>query len=53
VTDWRRNLVAVTAASFIGFAGFTLVMPFLPLYFSNSASKMWATSRSGPGSASG
>jgi len=23
----------VTAASFIGFAGFTLVMPFLPLYF--------------------
>ncbi len=30
---WRRNLVAVTGASFIGFAGFTLVMPFLPLYF--------------------
>lgn len=30
---WRRNLVAVTSASFIGFAGFTLVMPFLPLYF--------------------
>ena len=30
---WRRNLVAVTAASFIGFTGFTLVMPFLPLYF--------------------
>jgi MFS family permease len=28
-----RNLVAVTAASFIGFMGFTLVMPFLPLYF--------------------
>lgn len=25
--------MAVTAASFIGFAGFTLVMPFLPLYF--------------------
>jgi hypothetical protein len=23
----------VTAASFIGFTGFTLVMPFLPLYF--------------------
>jgi MFS transporter, DHA1 family, multidrug resistance protein len=30
---WRRNLFAVTAATFIGFAGFTLVMPFLPLYF--------------------
>src|SRR5437016_2437230 len=29
----RRNLFAVTAASFIGFTGFTLVMPFLPLYF--------------------
>ena len=29
---WRRNLYAVTAASFIGFTGFTLVMPFLPLY---------------------
>jgi MFS transporter, DHA1 family, multidrug resistance protein len=30
---WRRNLFAVTAASFIGFTGFTLVMPFLPLFF--------------------
>jgi MFS transporter, DHA1 family, multidrug resistance protein len=30
---WRRNLFAVTAISFIGFMGFTLVMPFLPLYF--------------------
>jgi DHA1 family multidrug resistance protein-like MFS transporter len=30
----RRNLFAVTAASFVGFMGFTLVMPFLPLYFS-------------------
>jgi MFS transporter, DHA1 family, multidrug resistance protein len=29
---WRRNLIALTAAVFIGFAGFTLVMPFLPLY---------------------
>jgi MFS family permease len=29
---YRRNLVAITAACFIGFAGFTLVMPFLPLY---------------------
>ncbi len=33
LADWRRNLFAVTAASFIGFTGFTLVMPFLPLYF--------------------
>lgn len=31
--DWRRNLAAVTVASFVGFTGFTLVMPFLPLYF--------------------
>jgi MFS transporter, DHA1 family, multidrug resistance protein len=31
--DWRRNLTAVTAAAFIGFTGFTLVMPFLPLFF--------------------
>jgi DHA1 family multidrug resistance protein-like MFS transporter len=29
----RRNLIAVTLACFVGFAGFTLVMPFLPLYF--------------------
>ncbi|MGH9350309.1 MAG: MFS transporter [Vicinamibacterales bacterium] len=29
---WRRNQLAVTAASFVGFTGFTLVMPFLPLY---------------------
>jgi MFS family permease len=29
---WRRNVYAVTAASFIGFTGFTLVMPFLPLF---------------------
>ncbi|HSC27386.1 MAG TPA: MFS transporter [Vicinamibacterales bacterium] len=33
MVSWRRNLFAVTAASFIGFTGFTLVMPFLPLYF--------------------
>jgi DHA1 family multidrug resistance protein-like MFS transporter len=32
-SSWRKNLYAVTAASFIGFTGFTLVMPFLPLYF--------------------
>jgi MFS transporter, DHA1 family, multidrug resistance protein len=31
--SWRQNLFAVTAATFIGFTGFTLVMPFLPLYF--------------------
>lgn len=29
---WRRNQAAVTAASFIGFTGFTLVMPFLPVF---------------------
>ena len=33
MSSYRRNLFAVTAASFIGFTGFTLVMPFLPLYF--------------------
>jgi MFS family permease len=32
VVAWRRNVAAVTATSFIGFAGFTLVMPFLPLF---------------------
>ncbi|HSK09391.1 MAG TPA: MFS transporter [Vicinamibacterales bacterium] len=31
---WRRNQVTVTAAAFIGYTGFTLVMPFLPLYIS-------------------
>jgi MFS transporter, DHA1 family, multidrug resistance protein len=31
--SYRKNLFAVTAATFIGFTGFTLVMPFLPLYF--------------------
>ncbi len=29
---WRRNQIAVTVAAFVGFTGFTLVMPFLPLY---------------------
>jgi MFS transporter, DHA1 family, multidrug resistance protein len=33
VEAWRRNQVAVTAASFVGFTGFTLVMPFLARYF--------------------
>jgi len=32
-SDWRRNQAAVTVATFIGFTAFTLVMPFLPLYF--------------------
>jgi DHA1 family multidrug resistance protein-like MFS transporter len=32
VTSWRRNVFVVTAASLIGFTGFTLVMPFLPLF---------------------
>ena len=32
-SHWRRNQAAVTVATFIGFTGFTLVMPFLPLYF--------------------
>jgi DHA1 family multidrug resistance protein-like MFS transporter len=30
--SYSKNLFAVTSASFIGFMGFTLVMPFLPLY---------------------
>ncbi len=30
--SWRRNQFAVVAAAFAGFTGFTLVMPFLPLY---------------------
>ncbi|MBI2835989.1 MAG: MFS transporter [Acidobacteria bacterium] len=33
VPSWRSNQFAVTAASFLGFMSFTLVMPFLPLYF--------------------
>jgi MFS family permease len=32
VESWRRNVAAVTAASFVGFTGFTLVMPFLAGY---------------------
>jgi MFS transporter, DHA1 family, multidrug resistance protein len=30
--SWQRNIYAVTAASFLGYTGFTLVMPFLPLF---------------------
>jgi MFS transporter, DHA1 family, multidrug resistance protein len=29
---WQRNIRAVTLACFLGFTGFTLVMPFLPLF---------------------
>lgn len=29
---WRRNQIAVVSASFVGFTGFTLVMPFLSRY---------------------
>jgi DHA1 family multidrug resistance protein-like MFS transporter len=32
VESWRRNQIAVIAASFVGFTGFTLVMPFLARY---------------------
>jgi DHA1 family multidrug resistance protein-like MFS transporter len=32
VSSWQRNVFAVATASFVGFTGFTLVMPFLPLY---------------------
>jgi len=32
VDNWRRNQVAVVAASFVGFTGFTMVMPFLARY---------------------
>lgn len=31
---WQRNIYAVTAASFLGYTGFTLVMPFLSLFIS-------------------
>jgi MFS transporter, DHA1 family, multidrug resistance protein len=32
VHSWKRNQAAIIAAAFVGFTGFTLVMPFLPLY---------------------
>ena len=32
MTRWRRNQIAVVAATFVGFTGFTLVMPFLSRY---------------------
>ncbi len=31
-SHWRRNQIAVVAATFVGFTGFTLVMPFLSRY---------------------
>src|SRR3954465_10339565 len=31
-TAWRRNVLAVTAASFMGYTGFPLVVPVLPLF---------------------
>ena len=49
ILNWRKNLFAVTAASFIGFTGFTLVMPFLPLYFQQLGVPTSARSRCGPG----
>jgi MFS family permease len=30
--SWQRNIYAITAASFMGYTGFTLVMPFLPIF---------------------
>jgi MFS family permease len=32
VASWQRNVFAIATASFVGFTGFTVVMPFLPLY---------------------
>ncbi|HEY6506508.1 MAG TPA: MFS transporter, partial [Vicinamibacterales bacterium] len=33
VPSWHRNQAALMVASFVGFTGFTLVMPFLALHF--------------------
>ena len=32
MVSWQRNVFAIATASFVGFTGFTVVMPFLPLY---------------------
>lgn len=32
MASWQRNVFAIATASFVGFTGFTVVMPFLPLY---------------------
>ena len=54
LVHWRRNQAAVTVAAFIGFTGFTLVMPFLPLYFGELGDhRSGAMSPSGPASAWG
>jgi hypothetical protein len=50
VHDWRRNQAALMVASFVGFTGFTLVMPFLALRFQAPASPTRATWRCGPAS---
>jgi MFS family permease len=45
--SWR-NLFALTTAAFVGYTGFTLVMPFLPIYISELGARdvgevaMWA-----------
>ncbi|MEZ5285286.1 MAG: hypothetical protein R2712_10860 [Vicinamibacterales bacterium] len=50
----RRNVYTAAAANGIGFAGFTLVMPFLPLYIRElgvtdvADIALWTGSRSGP-----
>ncbi|MEI6666895.1 MAG: MFS transporter [Acidobacteriota bacterium] len=46
--SWRRNQLAITAASFMGFTGFTIVMPLLPLFIHQLGARddaevaMWA-----------
>jgi MFS transporter, DHA1 family, multidrug resistance protein len=32
LSSWQRNVFAIATATFVGFTGFTIVMPFLPLY---------------------
>ena len=32
LSSWQRNVFAIATATFVGFTGFTVVMPFLPLY---------------------
>ena len=32
MSSWQRNVFAIATATFVGFTGFTVVMPFLPLY---------------------
>ena len=49
MTQWRKNQLAVTVSASFVFFGFTLVMPFLPIYSGNSEWKGLAPSRSGQG----